>query len=222
MRDPADTRLLTDSEKYRQRMVERQLIRRGITDPRVLDAMRTVPREAFVADYLARRAYDDCALPIELGQTISQPYIVALMAEAAEIKPGDRVLEIGTGSGYAAAVLGQLAAHVHTIERHALLAETARGRLAVLGHGNIEVRCGDGTQGWAEHAPFDAILAAASGLRIPEAWKLQLAIGGRLVMPRGGMRSVQKLIKLTRVSEGNFAEENLGSVMFVPLVGEHG
>jgi protein-L-isoaspartate(D-aspartate) O-methyltransferase len=218
MNDPADKVLLPDSEKLRRRMVERQLVRRGIADERVLEAMRSVPREAFVPHYLARRAYDDCALPIEAEQTISQPYIVALMAEAAEIKAGDCVLEIGTGSGYAAAVLGRIAGHVHTIERYALLAQSARARLEALGYGNIEVRCGDGMLGWPEAAPFDAILSAASGPGIPEAWKQQLAPGGRLVMPRGGMTRVQNLIKLKRTGEDEFAEENLGLVMFVPLV----
>lgn len=218
MNDPADRVFLPDSEKLRQRMVDRQLVRRGIADDRVLDAMRMVPREAFVPKYLARRAYDDCALPIEAEQSISQPYIVALMAEAAELKADDHVLEIGTGSGYAAAVLGRIAGQVHTIERYAVLAQTARARLAALGYGNIEVHCGDGMQGWPEAAPFDAILSAASGPGIPEAWKRQLAPGGRLVMPRGGMTSVQNLIKLKRTGEDEFAEENLGKVMFVPLV----
>ena len=218
MNDPADQVLLPDSEKLRRRMVERQLVRRGIADERVLEAMFSVPREAFVPQYLARHAYDDCALPIEAEQTISQPYIVALMAEAAELKAGDRVLEIGTGSGYAAAVLGRIAGQVHTIERHALLAQTAQARLAALGYGNIEVRCGDGMQGWPEAAPFDAILSAASGPGIPEAWKRQLAHGGRLVMPRGGITRVQNLIKLKRTGEEDFVEENLGKVMFVPLV----
>lgn len=218
MNDPADKVLLPDSEKLRRRMVERQLVRRGIADERVLEAMRMVPREAFVPQYLAHRAYDDCALPIEAEQTISQPYIVALMAEAAELKADDRVLEIGTGSGYAAAVLGRIAGHVHTIERYALLAQSARARLEALGYGNIEVRCGDGMLGWPEAAPFDAILSAASGPGIPEAWKRQLAPGGRLVMPRGGMTRVQNLIKLKRTGEDDFAEENLGMVMFVPLV----
>ncbi len=221
MHDPADSPLLPGAGKMRQRMVERQLVRRGIADRRVLDAMRTVPREAFVAKHLARSAYDDRALPIEAGQTISQPYIVALMAEAAELKSGDRVLEIGTGSGYAAAVLSLIAGHVYSIERHAVLADQARQRLETLGYRNVEVRTGDGMLGWPEAAPFDAILAAASGTRIPETWKEQLAVGGHLVMPRGGKDYIQTLIKLTRASENDFAEENLGEVMFVPLIGGH-
>jgi protein-L-isoaspartate(D-aspartate) O-methyltransferase len=219
MPDPAEIVLLPRSEDLRQRMVERQLVRRGIADKRVLEAMGTVPREAFVPRYVSRHSYDDCALPIEVHQTISQPYIVALTAEAAELKATDRVLEIGTGSGYAAAVFAQIAAHVYTIERHALLAETAAARLDALGYRNIDVRTGDGTLGWPEAAPFDAILAAASGIRVPETWKRQLAIGGRLVMPLGAMSEIQILIKLTRTGENDFSEESLGEVMFVPLVG---
>jgi protein-L-isoaspartate(D-aspartate) O-methyltransferase len=219
MPDPAEIVFLPQSENVRRRMVERQLIRRGIADKRVLEAMGTVPREVFVPLYVSRRAYDDCALPIEAHQTISQPYIVALTAEAAELKATDRILEIGTGSGYAAAVFAQIAAHVYTIERHGLLAETAAARLEALGYGNIDVRTGDGMLGWPEAAPFDAILAAASGTRIPETWKQQLTVGGRLVMPRGATGAIQKLIKLTRTGENDFSEESLGEVMFVPLVG---
>ncbi len=203
-------------------MVDRQLVRRGITDERVLEAMRAVPREAFVPANVKRYAYDDSALPIEVGQTISQPYIVALMAEAAELKAGDRVLEVGTGSGYAAAVFSLLADRVYTIERHALLAETAEMRLQALGYGNIEVRTGDGTVGWPDAAPFEAILAAASGTQVPEPWKQQLSSGGRLIMPLGGMDRVQELIKLTRTADDAFAEDSLGGVMFVPLIGAYG
>jgi protein-L-isoaspartate(D-aspartate) O-methyltransferase len=221
MCNTADTFLLPDSEQLRQRMVERHLVRRDITDPRVLDAMRTVPREAFVPKHVTRYAYDDSALPIEAGQTISQPYIVALMAQAAAPNAEDRVLEIGTGSGYAAAVLSLLAARVYTIERHKLLAETAQARLTAFGYANVEVRTGDGMLGWPEAAPFDAILSAASGPHVPEAWKHQLAIGGRLVMPLGGMSYVQQLTKLTRAAEGVFTEDNLGDVMFVPLISGH-
>ena len=148
--------------------------------------MRKVPREAFVPSGIARGAYDDCALPIEAGQTISQPYIVALMAEAANLKAEDRVLEIGTGSGYAAAVFSLLVARVYTIERHALLAEMAERRLQALGYNNIEVRAGNGMVGWPEAAPFEAILVAASGTQVPETWKRQLTASGRLIMPLGG------------------------------------
>lgn len=219
MSDPADTTILPDSETLRRRMVERQLVRRGISDPRVLEAMRAVPREVFVAKHLARSAYDDRALPIDADQTISQPYIVAMMAEAAALGPGDRVLEVGTGSGYAAAIFGLIAGHVFTIERHMVLADQARKRLDTLGYQNVEIRTGDGTRGWPEAAPFDAILVAASGPAVPEAWKQQLAAGGRLVMPRGGTTRVQRMIRFTRTGDGVFVEEDLGRVMFVPLVG---
>lgn len=220
MRTPPDTPDLPDAEQLRHRMVDYQLARRGIADERVLKAMRTVPREAFVPQAVIDRAYDDCALPIEAGQTISQPYVVALMAEAAELTPKARVLEVGAGSGYAAAVFSLIANHVHTIERHALLAQTARTRLEALGYANIDVLCADGMHGWPEAAPFDAILAAASGPVIPEAWKQQLVIGGRLIMPLGGMADVQQLIKLTRTSDRGFSEQNLGGVVFVPLIGD--
>ncbi|HWU86547.1 MAG TPA: protein-L-isoaspartate(D-aspartate) O-methyltransferase, partial [Kofleriaceae bacterium] len=150
-----------DPSLARKLMVERQLRARGIEDARVLGAMELVPREAFVPPELADFAYDDRPLPIEAGQTISQPYIVALMTEALAVEPDDDVLEIGTGSGYAAAVLAQIARRVFTIERHAELAGLARERMERLGYRNVEVRCGDGTLGWAEHAPFDAIVAAA-------------------------------------------------------------
>ena len=203
-------------------MVERQLLRRGIRSERVLEAMRKIPREHFISPEFREQAYDDGPLPIEAGQTISQPYVVALMAEAAEIAPGDRVLEIGTGSGYAAAVLGALAGHVYTVERHPELAELARARLAALGAGNIAVRLGDGTLGWPEAAPFDAILAAAGGPEIPDTLKDQLAVGGRLVMPVGPDPHQQQLIKLTRKSATEFATEDLGGVLFVPLVGALG
>ncbi len=222
MPNAMDISLLPDSELLRQGMVDLQLVRRGIADQRVLDAMRTVLREAFVPNNIARYAYDDCALPIEAGQTISQPYIVALMAEAACLNADDRVLEVGTGSGYAAAVYSLLAAKVYTIERHASLAAAAEERFKALGYGNIEVRIGDGTHGWPEAAPFEAILAAASATHIPEPWKQQLATGGRLIMPIGGMTWVQELIKLTRTGDDKFAEENLGDVMFVPLISDPG
>ncbi|MET0941058.1 MAG: protein-L-isoaspartate(D-aspartate) O-methyltransferase [Mesorhizobium sp.] len=220
MPSATDIPLLPDSELLRQQMVDWQLMRRGIADQRVLDAMRKVPREAFVPSGIARGAYDDCALPIEAGQTISQPYIVALMAEAANLKAEDRVLEIGTGSGYAAAVFSLLVARVYTIERHALLAEMAERRLQALGYNNIEVRAGNGMVGWPEAAPFEAILVAASGTQVPETWKRQLTASGRLIMPLGGKSYVQELIKLTRTGKDKFKEENLGDVMFVPLISD--
>ncbi|HZW16265.1 MAG TPA: protein-L-isoaspartate(D-aspartate) O-methyltransferase [Brevundimonas sp.] len=206
----------------RERMVERQVARRGVHDDHVLDAMREVPREVFVPAGLQAFAYDDAPLPIEAGQTISQPYIVGLMIEAAAIRPGDRVLEIGAGSGYAAAVMSRIAEQVFAIERHADLTELARTRLRRLGYDNVELRTGDGTRGWAEAGPFDAILAAAGGPAVPQALKDQLDLGGRLVMPVGAARDEQRLIRVTRTSATHFEEDDLGGVRFVPLVGEQG
>jgi protein-L-isoaspartate(D-aspartate) O-methyltransferase len=202
-------------------MVDRHIRARGVRDPRVLAALTNVPREAFLPPELAEHAYEDRPLPIEAGQTISQPYIVAVMTEALELGPGDTALEIGTGSGYAAAVLAQVARHVFTIERHAELAELARERLARLGYANVEVRCGDGTLGWSEHAPFDAIIVAAGGPDLPRALLDQLAIGGRLVMPVGSGRA-QELVRVTRTTPMEFRRENLGAVQFVPLIGAQG
>ncbi|MDB5452570.1 MAG: protein-L-isoaspartate(D-aspartate) O-methyltransferase, partial [Caulobacteraceae bacterium] len=206
----------------RERMVDRQVARRGVRDPQVLDAMREVPRESFVPYPLQEFAYEDCPLPIEAGQTISQPFIVGLMVEAAEIRPGDRVLEIGAGSGYAAAVISRIADRVYAVERHDELTVLAAGRLKRLGYDNVEVRTGDGTRGWPKAAPFDAILAAAGGPAIPQTLKDQLDIGGRLVMPVGETQREQRLVKVTRTSATHFEEEDLGGVMFVPLIGEHG
>lgn len=214
--------MMIDYRAERAAMVARQIAARGISDVRLLDAMRTVPRELFVPDHLAGSAYDDRALPIEEGQTISQPYIVALMIDAARIGSADRVLEVGAGSGYAAAVLGQVAGEVFTIERFPALAALAQARLELLGADNVTVITGDGTEGLPSQAPFDAILAAASGAKVPEPLRRQLGIGGRLVMPIGATRFVQHLIKLTRRGEDDFVEENLGAVRFVPLIGVHG
>src|SRR5437016_11919253 len=204
----------------RDRMVDIQIARRGVRDRHVLDAMRRVPREAFVEPGFEEFAYEDVPLPIGEGQTISQPYIVALMIEAAEVKPGDSVLEVGAGSGYAAAVMSQIADRVYAIERHPSLGKSARQRFKKLGYDNIELRVGDGTRGWSEAAPFNAILVAAGGPEGPPALKEQLAIGGRLVIPVGEEARYQTLIKLTRKSETEFEEENLGAVAFVPLIGE--
>src|SRR5436190_10699207 len=211
-----------DLARSRERMVQVQIARRGIRDNRVLDAMRSVPREAFVEPGFEEFAYEDGPLPIGEGQTISQPYIVALMIEAAEIKPGDSVLEVGAGSGYAAAVMCQIADRVYAIERHPSLGKSAQQRLKKLGYDNIELRVGDGTRGWPEAAPFDAILVAAGGPEVPPPLKEQLAIGGRLVIPVGQEERYQTLIKLTRKNESEFEEENLGAVAFVPLIGEQG
>jgi protein-L-isoaspartate(D-aspartate) O-methyltransferase len=210
-----------DPVQARRRMIADHLKPRGIADPRVLAAFGEVPREAFVPPELVENAYDDRPLPIEEDQTISQPYIVALMAEALRLKPGDAVLEIGAGSGYAAAILSRVARQVYTIERHALLADTARDRLARLGYDNVEVRCGDGTLGWPEHAPFDAIVVAAGGPEAPPSLLEQLAIGGRLVIPVGTSRA-QQLIRITRVSRTELRREDLGAVLFVPLIGAEG
>ena len=211
-----------DLARRRGRMVETQIERRGIKDERLLAALRRVPRDAFVPEQLREFAYDDTALPIGGGQTISQPYVVALMIEAAEVGPEDRVLEIGTGSGYAAAVLGLLAREVWTIERRQPLAETAERRLARLGHANVHFRRGDGTEGWPEAAPFDAILVTAGGPEIPRPLLAQLAPGGRLVIPVGARREGQRLVRVVRPEDGEPREEDLGLVAFVPLVGAHG
>jgi protein-L-isoaspartate(D-aspartate) O-methyltransferase len=184
--------------------------------------MRKVPREAFLADAVREFAYEDSALPIEQGQTISQPFIVARMAEAAAVTPDDRVLEVGAGSGYAAAVLGELARSVVTVERHAALADVARQRLSDLDYANVEVRTGDGTLGWPDAAPFDAILVAAAGPRVPQALKEQLAIGGRLVMPVGDAPTRQTLVRVTRTAADTWRTERLDVVQFVPLIGTEG
>jgi protein-L-isoaspartate(D-aspartate) O-methyltransferase len=206
----------------RERMVTTQIEARGITEPLVLEAMRAVPRERFVPAALARFAYDDGPLPIGEGQTISQPYIVAVMTQAAGLKPGARVLEIGTGSGYGAAVLSRIAAEVYTVERVGALAEEARGRLARLGYGNVHVREGDGSLGWAEHAPYDGIVVTAGGPRVPPALLSQLAVGGRLIMPVGPGTRHQRLMRVTRTDSQEYRYEDLEEVAFVPLIGAEG
>ena len=200
-------------------MVEHQLRRRGIADARILDAFRKVPREAFVSAEQAHLAYGDHPLPIPAGQTISQPYIVALMIESAGIGSGDRVLEIGAGSGYAAAVIGQIASDVVAIERHPELVEYASERLAQLGYENVRIVEGDGTLGWPEGAPYDVILAAASGSHVPEPLIVQLAIGGRIVMPIGAPGGAQELVRVVREADGRLRQSSLGGVRFVPLIG---
>jgi protein-L-isoaspartate(D-aspartate) O-methyltransferase len=213
---------MTNYAAEREAMVERQLRRRGITEPQILDAFRAVPREAFVSDDVAHLAYGDHPLPIAAEQTISQPYIVALMIEAAELRSGDRVLEVGSGSGYAAAVISRIAAKVIGIERQPELVRLARERIARLGYDNVEIVEGDGTMGWREAAPFDAILAAASGSHVPDTLIAQLAPGGRLVMPIGDPGSVQQLVQLTKLNDGSVQQSDLGAVRFVPLIGEEG
>ena len=213
---------MLDFAGARNRMVDVQLARRGIRDALVLDAMRRVPREAFVEPGMEEFAYEDAPLAIGEGQTISQPYIVALMIEAAELAPGDRVLEVGAGSGYAAAVMAEIVASVFAIERHASLGGQAARRMAGLGYRNVAIRVGDGTLGWPEEAPFDAILVAAGGPEPPAALKEQLKLGGRLVVPVGRAESGQELVKLTRTGAGAWREEGLGGVRFVPLIGRQG
>ena len=213
---------LDGMDEARERMIERQLKARGIDDLRLLDAFRAVPREAFVADALRSSAYDDGPLPIAAGQTISQPYVVAEMIAAAGIAVGTRVLEIGCGSGYAAAVVARLAARVFTIDRHVELVDAAVERFEALGAINIEARAGDGTLGWPDAAPFDVILVAAAGPAPPTALKMQLAIGGRLVMPVGNRDALQQLVRLTRRGQDIFDTDNLAVVRFVPLIGAQG
>lgn len=212
---------MADMERLRQMMVERQIVRRGVGDPRLWDAMRQVPRERFVPEELRSLAYEDRPLPVEAGQTISQPYIVARMIEAAEIGASDQVLEVGAGSGYAAAIMSRLASHVFAIERIAELAILARGRMKELGYDNVSISMGDGTIGWPEEAPFDTILVAAGGPAIPPPLREQLAVGGRLVMPVGDTGE-QKLIRVIRRGEEDFELNSLEAVRFVPLIGAYG
>jgi protein-L-isoaspartate(D-aspartate) O-methyltransferase len=216
----ADT--MTNFAAEREAMIERQIASRGINEPTILEAFRAVPREQFLSPEYAELAYGDHPLPIEAGQTISQPYIVALMIQAAEIKAGDRVLEVGAGSGYAAAVMSRIAGQVIAIERQADLVKVAQERIRRLGYDNVRIVEGDGTRGWEADAPYDAIVAAASGSHVPPAWVKQLAEGGRIVMPVGEPNWVQKLIKVTRGPAGKLITEDLGGVRFVPLIGEEG
>jgi protein-L-isoaspartate(D-aspartate) O-methyltransferase len=204
-------------EDARQAMVARQLQRRDITDPRVLVAMGTVPRHRFVPEAMASRAYGDYPLPIGEDQTISQPYIVALMTQWAEVAPGDRVLEVGTGSGYQAAVLAELTDQVYSVEIRPELARQAAARLKDLGYGRVRVRSGDGYRGWPEAAPFDAILVTAAAPRVPPALAAQLKEGGRLVIPLGPAGGVQTLVRWRKV-QGKLVEEASLAVRFVPLV----
>jgi len=213
---------MSDYSKLRERMVKRQIAGRGVRSERVLKAMRKVPRERFLPRGQGVFAYDDSPLPIGDGQTISQPYIVAYMAECLALEGGEKVLEIGTGSGYAAAVLAEIAAEVYTIERIEGLATMARTVLDGLGYTNVHVRCGDGTLGWPEEAPYDGIVVSAGGPDVPDTLKHQLKTGGRLVIPIGRSKAYQELIRVTRVAEDDFQTEDLLPVRFVPLVGEEG
>ena len=215
---------MTDQDQAvrREAMVDYQIRNRGVRSPVVLDAMLKVPREAFVPDELREFAYEDSPLPIAAGQTISQPYIVAMMVEALDLKGGERVLDVGTGSGYAAAVAACIAEKVYSIERIDELAKNAQKVLQAEGFTNIEVRIGDGSLGWPDAAPFDAIAVAAGAPVVPEALKQQLSIGGRLVLPVGPDHEGQKLLRITRVGENEFETEDLAAVRFVPLIGAAG
>jgi protein-L-isoaspartate(D-aspartate) O-methyltransferase len=213
---------MTDFTAEREAMVEWQLRRREISKPDILAAFLAVPREEFVSADYADYAYQDSPLPIESGQTISQPYIVALTIDAAGIAKGGRVLEVGAGSGYAAAVIGQIAGEVIAVERLHQLIEPARERMARLGYGNVRIVEGDGTLGWPDEAPYDAIVAAASGSHVPQSWIAQLRPGGRIVMPIGEPSSGQSLVKVTKGKDGTLKYEDLGGVRFVPLIGAEG
>ena len=213
---------MTDLSDLRERMVARQIAARGVRSEKVLDAMRKVPREQFLPKGLREFAYEDSPLPIEAGQTISQPYIVAFMIEGLALRGGEKVLEIGAGSGYAAAVLAEIAGEVYTIERIEELAKSAASALADSGYDNVQVLHGDGTLGWPEHAPFDGIVVAAGGPEVPESLRQQLKIGGHMVIPIGEHQDFQELVRVTRVSETEFESEDLAAVRFVPLVGAEG
>jgi protein-L-isoaspartate(D-aspartate) O-methyltransferase len=214
-------RALLTNESRRQRMVSDQLRRRDIVDPHVLAAFGTVERERFVPGELGGNAYDDAPLPIGSGQTISQPYVVAMTVQALQLKGHERVLEIGTGSGYAAAILGSLVREVETVERIEELAIAAAERLAGLGFTNVRVHHGDGTLGWPAAAPYEAIAVAAGAPRPPRSLLDQLAIGGRLVLPHGDVDH-QQVVRITRRDADRFAQEELGDVRFVPLLGAEG
>jgi protein-L-isoaspartate(D-aspartate) O-methyltransferase len=209
-------------QQQRNRMVQATIARRGVLDCRVLDAMNEVPRHNFVLPHYLDEAYEDSSLPIGHGQTISQPYIVALMAESAQLQPTDKVLEIGTGCGYSAAVLSRLAQKVHTVESVPTLHEGATSRLKQLGYDNITCHLGDGSVGLASEAPFDAIIVTAGAPRVPQTLKAQLTLGGRLVIPVASALIGEDLLRITKVGEHSYTEEKLTDVAFVPLLGEEG
>lgn len=212
---------MTDYSISRRRMVEQQIVARGITDQRVIEVMKTVPRHLFVEPGLQSHAYSDSSLPIGEKQTISQPFMVAAMSAALELQGHERVLEIGTGSGYQTAILAQLAKRVYSIERISTLASRARKVLDQLRLCNINIKIGDGTLGWKDQAPFDAILVAAGSPDVPAEYLAQLCIGGRLVMPVGD-RDQQILIRVVRKAENSYERHQLMGCRFVPLIGEQG
>ncbi len=209
-------------DRSREDLVQRSIEARGLCSRPVLAAMRKVRRELYVPEELREFAYEDSPLPIGEGQTISQPYIVALMLEAARLEGGERVLEIGTGCGYSAAVAAEIASEVYTIERLPVLARRAEHLLWRQGYRNVHVRHGDGTLGWPDAAPFDAILVTAAGPRVPQALRNQLAVGGTLVIPVSGPAGRQRLKRVTRRTETDYVEELLADVVFVPLIGAEG
>ena len=211
-----------DLHTQRSNMVRDQLRRRGVADPAVLSAMEEVPREAFVPGKLREMSYQDSPLPIGQGQTISQPFIVARMIERLTLGPEDQVLEIGTGSGYGAAILSRIVKAVYTVERHPSLAAAAREKLEKLGFANVRVLEGDGSVGWPEHAPYDGIVGTAGAPAVPEPLKEQLAVGGRLVLPVGPVPEQQVLVRLTKTAPDRFDEEEMEAVRFVPLLGAAG
>lgn len=212
---------MNDFAIARRRMVEQQIVARGVTDPRVIEAMLKVPRHRFVEEALAEQAYQDAPLPIGDKQTISQPYMVAMMSEALCLQGDETVLEVGTGSGYQAAVLAVLAARVYTLERIPSLARRARRTLDETGYTKVNIRLADGTLGWREMAPFDAIIVTAGAPDIPQDYLEQLAVGGRLVIPVGD-RGSQVLMRVTRTGESDYREEQLLGCRFVPLIGSRG
>ncbi len=221
-RDGAGLPPEVDYAARRRVMVEEHIEARGVRSKPVLDAMAAVPRERFLPEHLREFAYEDTPLPIGEGQTISQPYIVAFMIEALALQGGETVLEIGAGSGYAAAILSRIAGEVYTVERIGELAMRASEKLSDLGYDNVHVLHADGTQGWPDHAPYDAIIVAAGGPQIPKTLKAQLKIGGRLVIPVGTDPRGQELMRVTRISEDEYKTEDIADVRFVPLVGAEG
>ena len=213
---------MSNFAELKRQMIEYQMVARGLRDEAVLNALSAVPREKFVPSELVEFAYHDAPLPLAAQQTISQPYIAALMVSALQLQPDDHVLEVGTGSGYGAAIIAEIAAKVYSVERHKVLADSARQRLLALDYENVQILFGDGTLGWPSQAPFDAIVVAASGPEIPQALLQQLAIGGRLVIPVGSEMHRQSLLRIRRISEDEYQQEDLGGVHFVPLIGASG
>ena len=211
-----------DYEQARKLMVQDQILGRGIRNRRVLEAMKKIPREEFVPLEFRRMAYRDRALPIGEGQTISQPYVVGLMTDALEVKRGAKILDVGTGSGYQAAIFAELGAKVISIERQDFLARSAMERLRRLGYGDVEVIFGDGSCGWPSEAPFDGIVVAASGPTIPTPLLEQLKEGGHLVMPVARGAVEQELVRITSLGKGRYERRELGAVVFVPLIGKEG